>query len=272
MLRRFFIVMLTACCMAVTSCNGQQKSDGTEVVIETSIGDIRIRLFDDTPRHRDNFLANVRDGIYDGVTFHRVIRNFMVQTGDPDTRPGVVRDTTKAVERIEAEVVWPKLYHRRGMVGAARDGDDENPTRASDRFQFYVVTGKTCQESDMNDYETAREQRDADLLYKEYCQQHQDELDALRAARNRDGVSDLLEKLQDKARYAVSDNPPITYPSELRRAYRQHGGAPWLDNEYTVFGEVVEGMKVIDQIQKLKTDAADRPLQEVRVKRAYVVE
>ena len=259
--------------MIAGSCNGQKREGAsTEVVLETTLGDIRIALFDDTPGHRDNMVRNIRDGKYDGVTFHRVIRNFMIQTGDPDTRPGQVPDTTKAAERIPAEFVYPKYYHKRSFVGAARDGDGENPQRMSDKYQFYIVTGKTCQDADLDNYETAREERDAQALYDQLCLQHKDELDAIRAERNPRKLSNRLEKLLDQARMQVNDNPPLTYTREQRTAYRTHGGAPWLDGEYTIFGEVVEGMAVVEKIQRLKTDAQDVPLHEVRIKRAYVIE
>lgn len=265
----FLFIALLA--LMATSCNGQQK-EGTEVLLETTAGNIRILLYDATPGHRDNFIKNVKEGKYDDVTFHRVIKNFMVQTGDPDTRPGEVKDTTKQAERIPAEIKWPQFYHKRGMVGAARDADDENPERMSDKFQFYIVTGKQCSEEDMSGYETAREQRDVETLYNKKMMQNKDKLDALRKARDTYGLSDALEKLQDEAKWEVSNNPPITFDKNLRRDYKFKGGAPWLDKEYTIFGEVLEGMPVVETIQKLKTDANDVPIKEVRIVKATVEE
>ena len=275
-MKKIFVVMLWACCLMCAGCTGR-NGNGTEVVLETTEGNIRVRLYDDTPGHRDNFVQNVRNGMYDGVLFHRVIRNFMVQTGDPATRPvgyDVKTDENgdTLAERIPAEVVWPKYFNRKGVLAAARDGDDENPERMSDRFQFYIVTGKVCSDEDLNSYEKAREQRDAEALYAKKQMECKERLDALRASRDRDGLSDALEKLLDEARWEVSENPPIVYPKDVRRAYKVHGGAPWLDGEYTVFGEVVEGMKVVDAIQRVKTNGQDMPLMEVRVTRAYVVE
>ena len=272
-MRKITALTLLLCCLIVCSCNGQRREGAsTEVVLETTLGDIRIALFDDTPGHRDNMVQNIRDGKYDGVTFHRVIRNFMIQTGDPDTRPGCVADTAKPAERIPAEIVYPKYFHKRSFVGAARDGDDENPERQSDKYQFYIVTGKTCSDADLDGHETAREERDAQLLYDKLCLQHKDELNAIRAERNPRKLSDRLEKLLDQARMQVNENPPLTFTREQRASYRSQGGAPWLDGEYTVFGEVVEGMAVVEKIQRLKTNAQDVPLHEVRIKRAYVVE
>jgi len=270
-MKRLSYLIVTLLAFIATSCNGQQKP-GTEVLLETTAGNIRILLYDATPGHRDNFIANVKSGKYDGVTFHRVIRNFMVQTGDPDTRPGEVKDTTKMAERIPAEILWPQLFHKKGMIGAARDADDENPERMSDKYQFYIVTGKQCSDEDLNSYETAREQRDAEILYAKKQLANKDKLDALRRARDTYGLSDALEKLQDEAKWEVSDNPPITYNKNLRRDYKYSGGAPWLDNEYTIFGEVLEGMRVVESIERIKTNANEVPLKEVRILKASVIE
>ena len=270
----FFLLSM----LLFVSCNGQKREGAsTEVVLETTLGDIHIVLFDDTPGHRDNIVKNVKDGKYDGVTFHRVIRNFMIQTGDPATKTanGAAQASDSAAaktptERIPAEIVYPKYFHQRGFVGAARDGDDENPDRMSDKYQFYIITGKICSDDDLDGYESAREERDAQILFEKICKQHQKEIDALRAAREQRRLSDKLETLLDEARMKMMENPPLTYTRAQRSAYRSRGGAPWLDGEYTVFGEVVEGMAVVEKIQKIKTNAQDVPLAEVRIKRAYI--
>ena len=274
-MKNVFTILLWACCLMCMGCtDGGQE---TEVVLETTAGEIRVKLYDDTPGHRDNFVKNVKDGMYTGVTFHRVVRDFMIQTGDPKTRPEgyAVKMTPEGdtvTERIPAEIIWPKHFNKRGALAAARDGDDVNPERASDKFQFYIVTGRTCQDADIDAYEQARVQRDTEILYAKKQLTNKEKLEALRQARDREGVSNLLEKLLDEAKWEASENPPITYPDDLRRSYGIRGGAPWLDNEYTVFGEVVEGMKVVETIQKIKTNAQEVPLKEVRIVKAYMVE
>lgn len=275
-MKKLFAFLLWASCLVCAGCNSSSEQ-GTEVVLETTAGDIRVLLYDDTPGHRDNFIANVKNGMYDGVTFHRVIRNFMIQTGDPKTRPEgydvpLTAEGDTIPERIPAEFMFPTHFNKRGVLAAARDADDENPNRESDKFQFYIVTGKVCNDDDLDGYETAREQRDAEALFNKKQAEHTAELDAFREARDKDGLSNALEKMRDEARFEISENPPISYPKEVRKAYKTHGGAPWLDAEYTVFGEVLEGMKAVESIQKTKTNGADKPLVEIRVKKAYVVE
>ena len=267
------ILFLLLSLVLFSSCNGQKREGAnTEIVLETTLGDIHIALFDDTPGHRDNIVKNIQEGKYDGVTFHRVIRNFMIQTGDSATKQSAtspLSDST-VTERIPAEIVYPKYFHRRGMVGAARDGDDENPERKSDKYQFYIVTGKVCSEADLDGYESAREEREAQQLFDRLCQEHNEEIEALRAARQPRRLSDRLETLLDEARMKVAENPPLMFTKTQRSTYRSKGGAPWLDGEYTIFGEVVEGMAVVEKIQKIKTNDKDVPLAEVRIKRAYV--
>ncbi len=254
-----------------TACNGQTGEKETEVMLETTMGNIRIKLYNDTPIHRDNFISNVKAGKYDNCTWHRIIRNFMIQTGE---QASTGRDTLQndASGWIDAEIVYPTHFHKRGMVAAAREGDDVNPDKKSDPIQFYIVTGRTYLDEGLNELEAARTQQAVTTLYNKKMTQHADQLETMRKERDTSGVSDLLEKLLDEAKDEVSKNPPAPYTKEQRRAYRTTGGAPWLDGEYTVFGEVVEGMKAVLAIEKVKTGDNDRPLTDVKVVKAYVIE
>ena len=281
-MKRILLSLLILCSLAASSCTGKNGDGETEVLLQTTEGDIRIKLFNDTPLHRDNFIKNVKEGKYDGVTFHRIIRSFMIQTGDPNTRPGheaelaaAEADTTNTLgETIPAEFVYPKYFHKRGMVAAAREGDDINPKKGSDPYQFYIVTGKFQNETALAEFETARKQALVEERYSKKMAAHRDELETMRKARNRDGVSDLLEKLLDQAKMEVDDLPETAYEfnQEQIRAYRIYGGAPWLDGNYTIFGEVVEGMKIVLEIEKVKTGAGDKPLRDIRITKASIVE
>lgn len=257
-----------------TSCNGQSKDNEPEVVLETTLGEIRVKLYNDTPLHRDRFLQNVRDGRYDGVLWHRIIRNFMIQTGEQPIVTTPQGDTIVAdtADMIPAEIIYPRHFHRRGALAAAREDESVNPNRKSDPTQFYIVTGRAYQDDALRELDAARTQQAATRLYNKKVQEHSAQLEALRKERNHQAVSDLLEKLLDEARYETSKNPPAPFTEDQKRSYRTVGGAPWLDGEYTVFGEVVEGMKTVLAIEKVKTGEADRPLTDIRVVRAYVVE
>lgn len=219
-----FLLFLSLSLLAVPSFS-RKKEKRSVVRLETSMGVIRIALFDDTPLHRDNFLKLCEEGFYDGLLFHRVIRDFMVQTGDSASRhalPGQPLGEGDAGYTLPAEILLPYYYHLRGAVAAAREGDDVNPGMRSSGSQFYIVWGRSWAPKDI------KEQRAA-----------------------------LAEK-------------GIEMTAEMRDAYEQYGGSPHLDGQYTVFGEVLEGMDVVRRMQQVPTDSLDRPIDDVRIGRAVV--
>lgn len=239
------------------------------MILETTSGDIRVKLYNDTPNTRDNFLKNVRDGVYDGVYFHRIIRNFVIQTGDPDTRPGYEQDSNKVWPTIPQEQVYPKHFHKKGALAMAKDKHEVNPKDESHAYQFYIVTGKVCGDASLDEYENAMWMSKVEVLFEEKKQKHFAKIDSLRKLHDKYAMSDYLEELLDEAKDEI---PRFTYSQAQRRAYKSRGGVPWLDTEHTVFGEVVEGMKVVSDIEKTRTDAKNNPLTEVRILKAYVVE
>ena len=195
----------------------------TLVLIDTDMGKIKVKLFNETPLHRDNFLKNVKEKRYDGLLFHRVIKQFMIQGGDVTSKDAPLEKELGDGDlgyTIPAEFVYPKYFHKRGMLCAARTSDDENPEKASSATQFYIVTGK---------------------FYTEM------ELDKMEANQNK------------------------TLTPEQRQAYMIEGGAPHLDGNYTVFGEVISGMKAVDKIQFVPTNEKDRPLKNVKIKSMTIV-
>lgn len=208
--------------------NAQDLSDCPQVVFETDSGTIRIALYNETPQHRDNMLKLVREGFYNGVLFHRVIDRFMIQSGDAGSKnaqPGQLLGGSDEAYKIPAEICWPKYFHKKGAVAAAREGSDTNPEWKSSMSQFYIVTGRRFSDNMLDDAE--------ERIFRD-------------------------------------THKAVDIPEELRQVYRQVGGTPHLDTQYTVFGEVVEGLDVALRIQKAETDDNARPVTDIHIVKAYV--
>lgn len=198
----------------ITPNNNTQEM--TKVLLKTTLGDITIALYDDTPAHRDNFHKLVNDKFYDGVLFHRIIKGFMIQGGDPDSKtakPGQRLGSGDVGYTIPAEFV-PAHFHKRGAVCAARMGDNVNPQKASSGCQFYIVDGTVYDNDKLN---------------------------------------------------MIAQRTGKTFSPEQVQAYTTIGGAPFLDGDYTVFGEVINGMEVVDKIASQQKDGADRPLEDIKI-------
>lgn len=245
----------------------QNKPGDVLVEIKTTEGDLTVRLFGDTPRHRDNFVKLAKEGYYNGVLFHRVINEFMVQTGDPDSKTapaGKMLGSGGPGYDIEAEIVYPTHFHKRGALAAARQGDQVNPERRSSGSQFYIVTGKAYNDSTLNQMERQLQMMQKQNIFNDLAREHRDSIMTLR--RNRDQAG--LQALQDEL-VAITEKKAAEAPARLtaeqREAYTTTGGTPHLDDQYTVFGEVVDGMDVIDKIEKVETDSHDRPLKDVKI-------
>ena len=199
-----------------------------EVLFRTDKGNIRVVLYNETPLHRDNFIKQVKSGTYDGLLFHRVIKGFMIQTGDTASRhamPGEFLGNTLETNTIPAEFRLPYLFHKRGAVAAAREGDAENPEQESSECQFYIVYGTDCTDA-------------------------------------------MLDRTQQKLDERTGGKVKLT--QEMRDVYKIKGGSPHLDGQYTVFGEITEGMDVVSAIQSVETDKNARPLQDVKIINAVV--
>lgn len=249
------------------------RSD-TEVEFTTTEGNFTVRLFGDTPKHRDNFLKLVREGFYDGVLFHRVIDKFMIQTGDPESKDapaGKMLGTGGPGYDINAEIVYPAHFHKRGALAAARQGDQMNPERRSSGSQFYIVTGKTYNDSTINQLERQMQMMQQQQIFNELAKEHRDTIMALRRNRDSAGLNALQEELVAITEKKAAENPARLTPQQ-REAYTSVGGTPHLDNQYTVFGEVVSGMDVIDKIEKAETDGHDRPVTDIRILSAKVLD
>lgn len=279
-MKRFAILFtLMACCLM--ACTGNQKKttdmetgNETLVRLETTMGNITVKPYNETPKHRDNFIKLVKEGTYDSTLFHRVIKNFMIQAGDPQSKTAT--DTTTLGNgdvgyTLPAEFN-PKFFHKKGALAAARLGDDVNPKKESSGCQFYIVTGRKFSEAQMISMENQLNDARLENVFNELARKHMKEIYKMRKAGDNDGLLELQDSLETQARAIVAKEPALKFSREQIAAYTTVGGAPHLDGAYTVFGEVTDGMDVVDKIQAVKTNRADRPETDVRILKATVIE
>lgn len=243
--------------------------------IETSKGNITVKLYDETPQHRDNFVKLAKENFYDGTLFHRVIKNFMIQGGDPDSKgapAGKMLGMGDTGYTLPAEFVYPRYFHKKGVLSAARQGDEVNPERRSSGCQFYIVTGQVLTPAQIAGMENQLNQMKLKTAFDLLARQHMKEIYKLRKNNDMNGLQQLQEQLVAEAQAQVANEPIFKFTPEQIEAYTTVGGTPHLDNQYTVFGEVVEGMEVIDAIQQVKTNRSDRPEQDIVIRKVVVVE
>lgn len=257
------IVMAAFFLLSTTNISGAM----TRVEINTTAGRMVIGLYDDTPLHRDNFVKLVKEGYYDGLLFHRVINEFMIQTGDPDSRNAPAGKQLGAGNpgyEIDAEILCPTHINRRGALAAARTGDAVNPQRRSSGSQFYIVTGRTFTDQQLDQMQHQARMGQKQEIFNRLASEHRDSIMAMRRNRDQAGLQALQDSLVKQTEEMAAANP-FTYTEEQREIYRTQGGAPHLDGAYTVFGEVLEGMDTVAKIEKAETDPADRPKEDIRI-------
>ncbi len=265
------ILFVTTLAVILAACNSKPKE--TLVKISTSYGDIVVKLYDSTAKHKENFIKLASKGFYNGLLFHRVIEKFMIQGGDPTSRnakPGTLLGDGDTNYTIPFEYV-PSYLHKRGAFAAAREGDDVNPLKASSASQFYIVQGKVFTNDELTAVELKVERRTKqyimmDLLKKEGKENELKAFQQMVEQRDTANIRLVVEKYHDAVEAQYLRTKPFKITDEQRRVYTTIGGTPHLDGAYTVFGEVVSGMEIVDKIAAVKTDANDRPLTDVSMK------
>lgn len=257
-------------CLLLTAC-AQDKKGEYVVTIKTSYGDMVAILYDATPKHKENFIKLINQKFYDSLLFHRVIPEFMIQGGDPDSKKATAGQPLGGGGpgyTVDAEFN-PKLFHERGALSAARLPDGANPTKASSGSQFYIVQGKKYAIEELDQYEqTLQNQKKTQLLrgiimmpkYQPLLAQIQERQQAQDGA----WLNSFFEKSDT---LIVKENPgykPFAFSAEQRTIYTTVGGTPFLDGDYTVFGKVIKGLEVVDKIAAVTTDR-ERPTEDVRM-------
>jgi peptidylprolyl isomerase len=257
---------LTAACMSNT---GERE---VKVKIHTTMGDMVVKLYNETPKTRDNFIKLVKSKFYDSTLFHRVIQTFMVQAGDPGSKkaaPGVMLGNGDIGYTVPAEFV-PTLFHKKGALAMARQGDDVNPSKSSSGCQFYIVQGKTFTNDELNTIEQrmnmgVKQQIFTQIINQPAYAEMKKKFVQFQNQSNIDSLQALTKKIEPKIDSMYAKASKFTFTAEERQAYTTVGGAPHLDGNYTVFGEVVEGLDIIDKIATTPVDKNDRPLQDVKI-------
>ena len=237
-----------------------------KVKIQTMLGDITVRLYDETPIHRDNFLKLAREGYYDGTLFHRVIKGFMIQGGDPDSKgapAGKMLGVGGPDYTLEAEIK-DGLFHKRGALAAARQGDQVNPERRSSGSQFYIVWGQVYNEGQLRQFSKQLKMQRMQDIFNQLAAARKAEIMQMRRERNRAGLQELQDQLAAEAEKQAAGYTGLS--EEQQRIYSTVGGTPHLDGQYTVFGEVEQGLDVVEMIQSSATGRGDRPIDDIEMR------
>lgn len=272
----FSILIVTTSCNAKT-INSKKEKRSKLVLVETIYGDMKIRLYNETPLHRDNFVKLVEDNFYDSLLFHRIIKNFMIQGGDPESKGaklGIMLGEGGPGYQIDAEFV-PELFHKKGVLAAAREGDQVNPEKKSSGSQFYIVQGNIFSLEQLNQMEEKINSPKKQKFFYDYINKPENYILKLKldSLNNSKAFEELNQKIQitlEQLKPEMDSLNLFYYTEEQKQIYSTIGGTPHLDQNYTVFGEVIEGLNVIDSIVTVNTDKNNRPLENMIMKMKVV--
>jgi len=259
-MKRIALIASAFLLFGIIGCN--RSNEENLYKIETSYGDITIRLYKETPKHTENFEKLVKEGFYEDLLFHRVIEGFMIQGGDPfskDAPKGTLLGEEDAGYTLPAEFN-DSLFHKKGIIAAAREGDQVNPEKRSSSSQFYIVQGKVFTDEELDKLENRINAATKKRATQKYIQQTT--VQGIEENKEID-YEVLIPEAEAYAKHYMDSVGYYKIPEFKREAYRTIGGTPRLDGNYTIFGEVVEGMEVINKIASVETDENDRPVDDV---------
>ncbi len=265
--------IITAILCGFSSFDNQKE---THILIETNVGNIKLKLYNETPKHRDNFIKLVKEHYYDSVLFHRCIQNFMIQSGDPDSKkakPNVVLGEGGPEYTIPAEFNT-KLFHKRGVLAAARESDLDNLKQESSGSQFYIVQGKVFNDSLLRNVLAKRITKMKlfnEIINREENKIYVEKYQSFAKNKNTDSANFYYSFFDKKVDAEFSTVPLYKFSDEQIQAYSTIGGTPHLDGSYTVFGEVTEGMNVVEMIAAQKTDENNRPKTDIRIIKMSII-
>lgn len=273
---RTFKTILLSILVATAGYTSAQSKKNSTVEISTQFGKIKLLLYNETPLHRDNFLKLTKEKYFDGTLFHRVIKNFMIQGGDPDSKNAPADSLLGnggPAYTIPAEIVYPAIFHKRGVLAAARESDQVNPTKASSGSQFYIVWGKVFTQKQLDSLEQKRNANKQLKILTRLSAGHKAQFINWMQTNNTAKVDSLRQILVQQSIAEAAATPDFHFTAAQRTVYTTLGGTPHLDGNYTVFGEVISGLEVVDKIQQVNTDKNDRPKQnipmKVKIKKQY---
>lgn len=266
-IKRLFVLLILIAAISCAAPGGNDNSN-TTVLVKTTLGDIKLKLYDGTPLHRDNFIKLIKSGFFDGISFHRVIQNFMIQAGDPATRTSRegLHDSLSTYT-IPAEF-RPEYFHKKGALAAAREGNDVNPEMRSSGTQFYIVQGKKLSEEELSGMEQMMNSNLKQAVFTKFLKEAADS--AVQSGKPL-SAGEVQEIASMKMFNYLTSHKDIKIPEDHRAVYKTEGGVPRLDGTYTVFGEVIEGLDVVDKIAAVPTDNNDKPVNDIRILKMKIV-
>lgn len=257
----------------------KKPAQETLILMETNMGNIKMKLYNETPQHRDNFIKLVEKHFYDSLLFHRVIKEFMIQAGDPESKkpssPDVMLGNGDVGYTIPAEFN-PVFFHKKGVLSAARQSDEVNPLKASSGCQFYIVHGKTFSVAELEMLEKRINDQKKNTVFNQMLMLPEnaaikDSLMVYQQTQNQQKFQELISATLLPKVEAEIAKAPFKFSEEQKKIYSTIGGAPHLDGGYTVFGEVTEGLDIVDKIANVEKNQFDRPLQDVRITKMTIV-